>query len=92
MIKVLDAQMALGNTTRSILERRAIRRAAKRFPFITSPMEPVKAVVGEDLHAKTAAEQFGVPVSEVTPEMRAVGKHLNYVKMYSTPFGKTSLS
>jgi DNA polymerase I len=33
---------------------------------------------GSDVHAETAAEVFGVPRAEVTPEMRRVAKAVNY--------------
>lgn len=36
-----------------------------------------------DLHAIRAAKEFGVPLEEVTAEMRRVGKHLNYIDLYS---------
>jgi len=34
--------------------------------------------LGEDVHARTAAETYGVPQAEVTPEMRRVAKMLNF--------------
>ncbi len=34
--------------------------------------------VGEDVHARTAAETFGVARDEVTPEMRRIAKVLNF--------------
>jgi len=33
---------------------------------------------GEDVHTRTAAETYGVPAAEVTPEMRRVAKMLNF--------------
>lgn len=42
-----------------------------------------------DLHRKKAAEIFGIPESEVTPEQRRYGKTVNYSEIYSTP-GKLS--
>jgi DNA polymerase-1 len=33
---------------------------------------------GEDVHTRTAAETYGVPPAEVTPEMRRVAKMLNF--------------
>ena len=37
---------------------------------------------GEDFHAETAARVFGVPVSEVTPEMRSRAKAVNFGIVY----------
>jgi DNA polymerase I-like protein with 3'-5' exonuclease and polymerase domains len=37
----------------------------------------------EDAHIQTAAEFFCCKPEEVTPEMRAVGKQLNYSKLYN---------
>jgi DNA polymerase-1 len=34
--------------------------------------------LGEDVHSRTAAETFGVPASEVTPDQRRVAKVLNF--------------
>ena len=43
---------------------------------------------GEDVHAITASGIFGVPVSGVTDEQRAVGKTVNFATIYGqTPFG-----
>lgn len=39
----------------------------------------------QDLHKVRAAEIFGVPEEQVTPEMRRVGKASNYVEHYSAP-------
>ncbi|RDV83554.1 DNA polymerase I [Ammonifex thiophilus] len=39
-------------------------------------------VKGEDIHARTAAEIFGVPPQEVTPEMRAKAKVVNFGIVY----------
>lgn len=37
---------------------------------------------GKDVHAATAAEVFGVPISEVSPEMRRIAKIVNFGLMY----------
>jgi len=37
---------------------------------------------GEDLHAKTAAELFGVPLAEVTKEQRSAAKTINFGVLY----------
>lgn len=37
---------------------------------------------GEDFHAETAARVFGVPVSEVTPDLRSRAKAVNYGIVY----------
>lgn len=42
-----------------------------------------------DLHRKKAAEIFGIPESEVTPEQRRYGKTENFRAIYSSP-GKLS--
>ncbi len=39
-------------------------------------------VEGEDFHAHTAAQVFGVPVSEVTPKMRTRAKSVNFGIVY----------
>ena len=36
----------------------------------------------EDIHRRTASEVFGVPFEEVTPEMRASAKALNFGIVY----------
>ncbi len=42
----------------------------------------------EDIHARVASEVFGVPLAEVTPEMRRVAKTVNFGIIYGqTPFG-----
>jgi DNA polymerase-1 len=43
---------------------------------------------GEDIHARTAAEVFGVPLLFVTPEQRRAAKAVNFGIVYGqTPFG-----
>lgn len=37
---------------------------------------------GQDIHAATAADVFGVPIEEVTPDMRRVAKTVNFGIMY----------
>lgn len=39
--------------------------------------------MGNDLHSKKAAEIFGIPESEVTPEQRRFAKTGNYSNLYS---------
>lgn len=40
-------------------------------------------LLGQDLHRLRAAEIFGVRPDQVTAEQRAVGKHRNYLEMYT---------
>lgn len=43
---------------------------------------------GEDIHATTAAAVYGIPVSEVTPDMRRVAKTANFAVTYGvTDYG-----
>jgi DNA polymerase-1 len=43
---------------------------------------------GEDIHARTASEVFGVPLDAVTPEQRDVAKTTNFAVIYGvTAFG-----
>ena len=39
-------------------------------------------VKGQDLHARTAAEVYGVPLEEVTPQMRSASKAVNFGIVY----------
>ncbi len=44
--------------------------------------------LGQDVHARTAAEVFGVPISEVTPDLRRKAKAVNFGLIYGlTEFG-----
>ncbi len=45
---------------------------------------------GEDIHAQTAANVFGIPLSEVTPQMRSRAKAVNFGIVYG--IGAFSLS
>ncbi len=51
---------------------------------------------GEDIHASTAATLFNVPLSEVTPQMRRLGKTINFGVAYGISdwgvAGRTELS
>jgi len=43
---------------------------------------------GEDVHAATAATLYGVPITEVTPAQRRLGKTLNFAIIYGqSPYG-----
>ncbi|AEH45575.1 DNA polymerase I [Thermodesulfatator indicus DSM 15286] len=43
---------------------------------------------GEDIHRRTAAEIFGIPPEEVTPEMRRMAKTINFGIVYGmSPYG-----
>lgn len=43
---------------------------------------------GEDIHSRTAAEIFGVPITEVTPDMRRKAKEINFGLNYGmSPYG-----
>ena len=43
---------------------------------------------GEDIHTRTASEVFGVPIDEVTGEMRSAAKAVNFGIVYGiSPFG-----
>jgi len=39
-------------------------------------------IKGQDIHARTAAEVFGVPIEEVTPDMRRQAKAVNFGIIY----------
>lgn len=44
--------------------------------------------VGEDIHSRTAAEVFGVSLTEVTPDMRRKAKEINFGLNYGmSPYG-----
>ncbi|MBI5134804.1 DNA polymerase I [Candidatus Uhrbacteria bacterium] len=45
---------------------------------------------GEDIHARTAAEVFGVPIQEVSTEMRRTAKTVNFGVLYG--LGSTGLA
>ena len=46
---------------------------------------------GQDIHARTAAEVYGVPLEEVTPEMRSSAKAVNFGIVYGiSDFGLAS--
>ncbi len=51
---------------------------------------------GEDIHASTAATLFNVPLAEVTPQMRRLGKTINFGVVYGISdwgvAGRTELS
>ena len=38
--------------------------------------------LGQDIHARTAAEVYGVPLDEVTPQMRSSAKAVNFGIVY----------
>ena len=38
--------------------------------------------LGQDIHARTAAEVYGVPIEEVTPQMRSSAKAVNFGIVY----------
>mgnify|MGYP000249448596 CR=1 FL=1 len=47
--------------------------------------------LGQDLHARTAAEVYGVPLDEVTPQMRSSAKAVNFGIVYGiSDFGLAS--
>lgn len=39
---------------------------------------------GRDIHKETAAEMFGVPVDQVTPQQRQAAKSRNFLDLYSS--------
>ena len=39
-------------------------------------------LLGQDIHARTAAEVYGVPIEFVTPEMRSSAKAVNFGIVY----------
>ena len=46
---------------------------------------------GQDIHARTAAEVYGVPIEEVTPQMRSSAKAVNFGIVYGiSDFGLAS--
>jgi DNA polymerase I-like protein with 3'-5' exonuclease and polymerase domains len=45
-------------------------------------------VMTDDIHKLTAAATFGVPAEQVTPEMRRLGKVLNYALSFTTRSGR----
>ena len=47
--------------------------------------------LGQDIHARTAAEVYGVPIEEVTPQMRSSAKAVNFGIVYGiSAFGLAS--
>lgn len=47
--------------------------------------------LGQDIHARTAAEVYGVPLNEVTPQMRSSAKAVNFGIVYGiSDFGLAS--
>jgi hypothetical protein len=52
----------------------------------------VRGQVPKDPHQVRAAEIFGVPEDQVTPDMRRLGKTANYVKHYSAPVPLISMN
>ena len=47
--------------------------------------------LGQDIHARTAAEVYGVPLDEVTPQMRSSAKAVNFGVVYGiSDFGLAS--
>ena len=47
--------------------------------------------LGQDIHARTAAEVYGVPIAEVTPQMRSSAKAVNFGIVYGiSDFGLAS--
>ena len=47
--------------------------------------------LGQDIHARTAAEVYGVPLAEVTPQMRSSAKAVNFGIVYGiSAFGLAS--
>ncbi|KUO66298.1 MAG: DNA polymerase I [Gracilibacter sp. BRH_c7a] len=56
--------------------------------FSGDPILCESFTVGEDVHARTASEVFGVPLSDVTSDMRRKAKAVNFGLMYGlTDFG-----
>jgi len=61
-------------------------RIAASFAKDETMIEAFRA--GRDIHATTAAKVFGVPLKEVTPDMRRKAKEVNFGILYgSTAFG-----
>lgn len=63
--------------------------AANRIPMIVTlieneDMEVDNPPVVLDIHTRTAATMFGVSADDVTPEMRARAKTINWSTLYST--------
>jgi len=46
-----------------------------------------RVAVVSDIHRKTAAEMFGVPEDEVTPEQRRAAKNRNFPLLYGSDIG-----
>ncbi len=59
------------------------------FAHVTEDPEMLRAFAAdEDIHTATATRVFGVPASEVTPEMRRRAKTVNFAVIYGqSPFG-----
>jgi DNA polymerase-1 len=79
---VADPGMTLVSADYSQIELRVIAHLSHD-PVLVHAFEQ-----GIDVHAQTAAEVFGVPLAEVTPEHRRVAKAVNYGLGYGqTDFG-----
>lgn len=58
---------------------------AAPFTLIESKKMPNPTLPKTDPHAERAAEFFKIPISEVTPEQRKIGKMQNYHDWYNLP-------
>ena len=68
----------LGRTDYSQIELRLIGEAAKEAKFIDA------FINDDDLHTLTASLVFQVPIEEVTPYQRKIGKSMNFAVVYGS--------
>ena len=71
-----DGQHVLVDADYSQIELRVLAHMAGERNMIDAFLK------GEDIHARTAAEVYGVPLDEVTPQMRSSAKAVNFGIVY----------
>lgn len=73
---VTDKGWRLISADYSQIELRVMAHLSKEPAFLSAFAE------GQDIHARTASEVFGIPISEVTGEQRGRAKTINFGLMY----------